>query len=193
MLDNLKKYDIVLASNSPRRRELLSRLGIDFRVFTLMGIDETFPKGLSNEEIALHIASTKAEAYKTHITDNTLLITADTIVYLEDRVLGKPHDIEEATAMLHLLSGKEHEVVTAFTLNTVNRVVKKAVSTRVRFAPLTDEEINYYVTEFLPFDKAGSYGIQEWIGMAAVEEIYGSYFNVIGLPIQRLYQALKDF
>ena len=95
--------------------------------------------------------------------------------------------------MLHLLSGKEHEVVTAFTLNTVSRVVKKAVSTRVRFAPLTDEEINYYVTEFLPFDKAGSYGIQEWIGMAAVEEIYGSYFNVIGLPIQRLYQALKDF
>ena len=144
MLDNLKKYDIVLASNSPRRRELLSRLGIDFRVFTLMGIDETFPKGLSNEEIALHIASTKAEAYKTHITDNTLLITADTIVCLEGRVLGKPHDIEEATAMLHLLSGKEHEVVTAFTLNTVSRVVKKAVSTRVRFAPLTDEEINYY-------------------------------------------------
>ncbi len=193
MLENLKKYDIILASNSPRRRELLSRLGLEFRVFTLMGIDETFPEGLSNEEIALHIASKKAEAYKTHISDNKLLITADTIVCIEGQVLGKPRDAEEATAMLHLLSGKEHEVITAFTINTVDRVVKKAVKTRVRFATLSEEEINYYITEFLPFDKAGSYGIQEWIGIVAVEEIHGSYFNVIGLPIQRLYQTLKDF
>ena len=193
MWEHLAHYRIILGSQSPRRVELLRGLDLDFEQHSLPDIDESYPEGLPLQEIPRYIATRKAEAYYTSLREDTLLITADTIVCLEGRVLGKPHDIEEATAMLHLLSGKEHEVVTAFTLNTVNRVVKKAVSTRVRFAPLTDEEINYYVTEFLPFDKAGSYGIQEWIGMAAVEEIYGSYFNVIGLPIQRLYQALKDF
>lgn len=193
MLDNLKKYEIILASTSPRRKDLLSRLGVDFKVYTLFGIDETFPEGLSNEETALHIASQKAKAYRGYITDNKLLITADTIVCIGGKILGKPRDAGEAREMLRNLSGKEHEVVTAMTISTTTRTVTEAVKTKVRFAILTDEEIDFYITNFLPFDKAGGYGIQEWIGLVAVEEISGSFFNVIGLPIHKLYNLLKDF
>lgn len=193
MFHNLSKYEIILASNSPRRKELLSRLGVDFKVFTLFGIDESYPPDLDNEAIALHIASNKAAAYRNIITDNKLIITADTIVCTADKVLGKPRDADEAKDMLRQLSGREHTVITAVAVSTKERVVKEAVSTKVTFAELTEEEIEYYIKNYLPFDKAGGYGIQEWIGLIAVEEIQGSFFNVIGLPVQRLYRILQTF
>lgn len=191
MLENLQKYEIILASNSPRRKDLLSRLGIDFKVFTLFGIDESYPDGLAPEDIALHIASKKAEAYKHLTSDNKLIITADTIVIVDDKVLGKPRDAEDAAQMLRSLSGREHTVVTAIAVSTQHQTMKEAVTTKVTFATLSEEEIEFYIMNYLPFDKAGGYGIQEWIGLVAVERIEGSFFNVIGLPVQRLYKMLQ--
>ena len=191
MLDNLQKYEIILASNSPRRRELLTNLGITFSPFVIFGIDESYPSDLKGEEVALFVAEKKAAAYKEHIRDNRLIITADTIVSTAEGVLGKPQDEQAARDMLRLISGREHTVTTAFTLNTTECHVSRAVTTVVRFAPLTDEMIEYYIRRFLPFDKAGAYGIQEWIGLAAVESIKGSYSNVVGLPTQQLYEALS--
>mgnify|MGYP000460199864 FL=1 len=191
MLDNLQKYEIILASNSPRRRELLTNLGITFSPFVIFGIDESYPSDLKGEEVALFVAKKKAAAYKEHIRDNRLIITADTIVSTAEGVLGKPQDEQAARDMLRLISGREHTVTTAFTLNTTECHVSQAVTTVVKFAPLTDEMIEYYIRRFLPFDKAGAYGIQEWIGLAAVESIKGSYSNVVGLPTQQLYEALS--
>ena len=191
MLDNLQKYEIILASNSPRRRELLTNLGITFSPFVIFGIDESYPSDLKGEEVALFVAEKKAAAYKEHIRDNRLIITADTIVSTAEGVLGKPQDEQAARDMLRLISGREHTVTTAFTLNTTECHVSRAVTTVVRFAPLTDEMIEYYIRRFLPFDKAGAYGIQEWFGLAAVESINGSYSNVVGLPTQQLYEALS--
>ena len=191
MLDNLQKYEIILASNSPRRRELLTNLGITFSPFVIFGIDESYPSDLKGEEVALFVAEKKAAAYKEHIRDNRLIITADTIVSTAEGVLGKPQDEQAAQHMLRLISGREHTVTTAFTLNTTECHVSQAVTTVVKFALLTDEMIEYYIRRFLPFDKAGAYGIQEWIGLAAVESINGSYSNVVGLPTQQLYEALS--
>lgn len=191
MLDNLQKYEIILASNSPRRRELLTNLGITFSPFVIFGIDESYPSDLKGEEVALFVAEKKAAAYKEHIRDNRLIITADTIVSTAEGVLGKPQDEQAARDMLRLISGREHTVTTAFTLNTTECHVSQAVTTVVKFAPLTGEMIEYYIRRFLPFDKAGAYGIQEWIGLAAVESIKGSYSNVVGLPTQQLYEALS--
>ena len=191
MLDNLQKYDVILASNSPRRRELLTNLGIIFSPFVIFGIDESYPSDLKGEEVALFVAEKKAAAYKEHIRHNRLIITADTIVSTAEGVLGKPQDEQAAWDMLRLISGREHSVTTAFTLNTTECHISQAVTTVVKFAPLTDEMIEYYIHRFLPFDKAGAYGIQEWIGLAAVESINGSYSNVVGLPTQQLYEALS--
>lgn len=193
MLDNLNKYQIVLASNSPRRKELLQRMGVNFKVRTLFGIDESFPDSLRGEDIVCYISRNKAEAYRSSMAENELLITADTIVYLDGEVMGKPKNAEQAKDMLHKLSGKTHQVITGVTIVTAKRTENFGVTSQVKFAELTDEEINFYVDNYLPFDKAGAYGIQEWIGIVAVEEIKGSYFNVVGLPVQRLYQKLKSF
>lgn len=193
MLDNLKKYNIVLASNSPRRKELLQRMGVNFKVRTLFGIDESYPDSLRGEDIVRYISRNKAQAYRSSMAPNELLITADTIVYVEGEVMGKPKTAEQAKEMLHKLSGKSHQVITGVTIVTADRTEDFGVTSQVKFAEITDEEINFYVNNYLPFDKAGAYGIQEWIGIVAVEEIKGSYFNVVGLPVQRLYQKLKTF
>lgn len=184
-------YHIILASNSPRRRELLSGLGLDYEVRTLPGIDESYPDTLQGEEIPVYISSKKASAYLDALKDNELLITADTIVWLDGRVLGKPADEGEARQMLRDLSGKTHQVITGVTLATTTFQKSFASVSQVTFASLTEEEISYYVTHYHPMDKAGSYGVQEWIGFIGVERIEGSYFNVMGLPVQRLYNELK--
>lgn len=194
MFDNLSKYAIVLASNSPRRKELMQRLGIDFTVRNLLGVDESYPDTLKGDAIARYISEKKAEAYRTTMAANELLITADTIVCTPDgKVLGKPLDAQEAHEMLHRLSGITHQVITGVTVLTAEKKATIAVSTSVTFAQLTEEEIDYYIDNYLPFDKAGAYGIQEWIGLVAVEGIQGSFFNVMGLPIQKLYSLLKTF
>lgn len=193
MLENLNKYEIVLASNSPRRKELLQRMGVNFKVRTLFGIDESYPDSLRGEDIACYISRNKAKAYQSSMAPNELLITADTIVYVDGEVMGKPKNAEQAKEMLHKLSGKTHQVITGVTIVTAKRTENFGVTSQVNFTNITDEEINFYVDNYLPFDKAGAYGIQEWIGIVAVEEIKGSYFNVVGLPVQRLYQKLKTF
>ncbi len=185
-------YQIILASNSPRRKELLSGLGLNYEVRTLPGIDESYPDTLQGEEIPVYISSKKASAYLDALKDNELLITADTIVWLDGRVLGKPADEKEACQMLRDLSGKTHQVITGVTLATTTFQKSFASVSQVTFAPLSEEEISYYVNHYHPMDKAGSYGVQEWIGFIGVERIEGSYFNVMGLPVQRLYRELKE-
>lgn len=193
MIDCLNKYSILLASNSPRRKELLKGLGVPFTVTVLPDIDESFPETLKAEEIPVYIARKKAMAYLSRIEESTLLITADTIVWLDGKVYGKPHDEEDAKQMLRALSGKTHQVITGVCLRTQNKEKTFYSLTDVSFSDLTDREIEYYVSKYKPIDKAGAYGIQEWIGFAAVKEIKGSYFNVMGLPIHKLYQELKSF
>ena len=192
MLDNLKKYHIILASNSPRRRELLSGLGVDYEVRTLPGVDESYPDTLSGEDIPVYISREKAAAYLPSIAPDELIITADTIVWLDGRVLGRPADEADACRMLRELSGRTHRVITGVTLSTAAFQKSFAVTSEVEFAPLTEEEIMYYVDHYRPLDKAGAYGVQEWIGFIGVRRLSGSYFNVMGLPIQRLYQELKE-
>ena len=191
MLENLNKYKVILASNSPRRKELLSGLGIDYEVKTLPDIDESFPLGLSEVETATYIACAKANVYRCFMQSDELIITADTIVWLDGEVMGKPVDGEDARRMLRALSGKTHQVITGVCLTTVDDQKAFATVTDVTFSSLSEEEIDYYVERYHPMDKAGSYGIQEWIGFVGVESISGSYFNVMGLPIQRLYTELK--
>lgn len=191
MLDNLKKYHIILASNSPRRRELLAGLGLEYEVKTLEGIDETYPEELKGAEIPKYISCQKAKAYLPLIQEDTLIITADTIVYLDGKVYGKPHDAEDAKRMLKSLSGRTHEVITGVTLLAHNFHKSFAVTSKVTFDYLKKDEIEYYVQNFRPFDKAGAYGIQEWIGFIGVKSLKGSYFNVMGLPVQRLYKELR--
>lgn len=186
-------YSIILASNSPRRKELLAGLDIDFQTRVIDGIDESYPEDIQVDEIPLFISKKKSEAYRASMDSSELIITADTVVAAEGVVLGKPKDRDEAVNMLRLLSGKRHQVVTGVTFTTVNRQHSFSVTTDVWFAKLTDEEIGYYVERYRPFDKAGAYGIQEWIGFIGVERIEGSYFNVVGLPVQRLYRELLHF
>lgn len=193
MLDNLKKYRIILASNSPRRKELLAGLGVDYEVRTLPDVDESYPETLQGGDIPLFISKIKADAYKTLLQPDELMITADTIVWMDGMVLGKPRNRFGAIEMLRQLSGHTHQVFTGVTITTATRQHSFSVGTEVRFANLTDEEIVYYVDTYQPMDKAGAYGVQEWIGYIGVENISGSYFNVMGLPVQRLYTELKKF
>lgn len=190
---NLSDYKIILASNSPRRKELLSGLDIEYTIELLPDIDESYPESLEGKDIAIYIATNKAKAYINKLEKETLLITADTIVILEGKVYGKPKDEAEAMEMLRELSGKAHEVITGVCITTQEKQKAFAVSSEVRFAHLEESEIAYYVNKYKPLDKAGAYGVQEWIGYIAVEYISGSYFNIMGLPIQRLYQELKRF
>lgn len=193
MLENLAAYRIILGSNSPRRRELLAGLDLSFDVHVIPGLEENYPDSLQPQEIPVFLSKQKAEAYLPTLEDQVLLITADTIAWNETEVIGKPKDREDAIRMLRSLSGHEHQVVTGVCLTTTKKQETFSVVSSVRFASLTDEEIIYYVDKYKPFDKAGAYGIQEWIGYVGVESISGSFYNVMGLPVQRLYQELKRF
>jgi septum formation protein len=190
--DNLNKYRIILASRSPRREQLLKQLGLRFEV-VIKDFDESYPENLSGEGIAVYLAGKKARSFRNEISDNEIIITADTIVWCNDRVLGKPEDKEEARQMLRDLSGNTHEVITGVSLLSASKEKTFSVSTKVTFDDISDEEIDYYIERFSPYDKAGAYGIQEWIGLAACSRIEGSYFNVVGLPVQRLYKELQLF
>ena len=182
---------IVLASNSPRRRELLAGLGLDFQVRVLPDIDESYPSTLPALETAEFIALKKAAAYQTVMAPDELVITADTVVIVGDEVLGKPADAAEARLMLGKLSGRTHQVVTGVCLTTNRQTRHFSVRTDVTFKELTDEEITYYIEKYKPFDKAGAYGIQEWIGYIGCTGLQGSYYNVMGLPVQRIYTELQ--
>lgn len=192
-LEKLNAFDIILASKSPRRQHLLKETGIKFRVINHRELDESYPGELKAEEIPVYLARSKAHYYDTYIGSTTLLITADTIVWLENEVIGKPVDREDAMNMLLKLSGKMHEVFTGVCIKSIERETVFNACSRVFFRKITEEEILYYVERFKPYDKAGAYGVQEWIGYVGVERIEGSYFNVMGLPVQQLYVELLKF
>lgn len=186
-------YKLILASNSPRRRELLSGLNLDYEVIVIPDIDESYPDNLEKRQVPQYIAKKKACYYREYLKDNTLIITADTVVILDNKIFGKPTNESCAKQMLRELSGRTHQVVTGVCLTTTDKEHSFSVTSEVRFSTLTESEIEYYVSRYKPMDKAGAYGIQEWIGYVAVEFISGSYYNVMGLPIQRLYRELKNF
>lgn len=193
MLENLNKYHILLASKSPRRRELLSNLRVPFNCISLGGIDETYPEDMPADEVPQFLANKKADAYIGNINTNEMVITADTLVIKGDKIYGKPKNQEEALSMLGELSGEVHKVISGVCILTKDRRTSFTSETEVKFANLNDEDIRYYIENYLPLDKAGAYGIQEWIGCVAVEWIKGSFYNVMGLPVHRLYQELKLF
>ena len=179
---------IILASNSPRRKELLGGLGVDFEVKVLNGVDESYPDTLPAKDVAEYIATEKAAAYT--VQEDELLITADTVVIVGQDILGKPKDAADACRMLRELSGKTHHVVTGVCLTTSKEQRRVSVTTDVTFKQLSDAEIEHYVDKYKPFDKAGAYGIQEWIGYIGVTALNGSYYNVMGFPVQRVYEEL---
>ena len=192
MLDNLKKYKVILASASPRRRELLAGLDVEFEVRALPDVDESFPPELQGGDIPLHISKKKADAYRPVMAADELVNTADTIVWLDGVALGKPVDEADARRMLRNMSGKTHSVFTGVAITTKDSQRCFVAQSDVTFAQLTDDEIDYYIAKYRPMDKAGSYGAQEWIGYIGMSNIVGSYFNVMGLPVQRLYSELKE-
>lgn len=188
--EKLKNYNIILASKSPRRQKFFKDLNIDFTI-KLKEVEELYPQKLKGIEITDYLANLKAKAYK-DLKDNDLLITSDTIVWLENKALGKPKNYHEAFVMLKNLSGKKHEVITSISIK--NKNFQKIINdiTTVFFKKISDKEINYYINNYKPFDKAGAYGIQEWIGFIAIDKIEGSYFNVVGLPVHKLYKELMN-
>ena len=191
--EKYKDYKIILASKSPRRQELFKAFGLDFEI-VIREIAETFPSHLKDEDVAIFLAQLKADAFDfSAFQEKTLIITADTIVCLDQHILNKPADIPDAKRMLRLLSGKMHKVITGLCIKTTKKTRSFRVITDVYFKVLSDEEIEYYVNKYLPLDKAGAYGAQEWIGYVAIEHISGSYFNVVGLPTHQLYQELLNF
>ena len=192
--------EIILGSQSPRRRELMAGLDLPFTAINI-DADETYPAELQAGDIPYYISRAKAQAYASQLKEDQLLITADTIVWLDGQMLGKPHDAAEAKAMLRALSGKTHQVYTAVTFanksqitNDKSQIVLSTIvdKTDVTFKKLTDEEIQHYVTKYRPMDKAGAYGVQEWIGYIACTGMNGSYFNVMGFPVHRVYEELKN-
>ena len=185
-----KRLKIILASASPRRKELLAGLDLDFKVKVIKGVSESYPESLRAEEVPQYISREKAAAYQ--VADDELLLTADTVVVVDNTILGKPHDADDARRMLRLISGRTHQVVTGVTLTTAKAQKTFGVTTDVTFRQLTDDEINYYISHYRPFDKARAYGIQEWIGYIGVTSIHGSYYNVMGLPVQRIYQEITN-
>ena len=186
-----KQYKITLASASPRRRELLGRLGFVFTIAEIKDIDETYPADMPAQDVAPYLSRLKAQAYIESLDRDTILITADTVVILDNEVLGKPKDLDEARLMLHRLSGRIHQVVSGVSVATRNEIRTIDATTDVTFSQLSDDEIDYYVDTFRPLDKAGAYGIQEWIGCIGIKNIEGSYYNVMGLPLHRLYRLLS--
>lgn len=192
-LSNLSKYEVLLASGSPRRQQLLKDLCIDFKVARLIDIDESYPEDLDPLEVAPYISKKKADAYRGYIKTNQLVITADTVVVNDNEILGKPSTQKEAVVMLQKLSGKKHKVITGVTITSAQKQSAFDVITEVEFAKLTGNEIDFYIRKFNPLDKAGAYGIQEWIGCIGIKNIKGSFYNVMGLPLHRLYNELKKF
>ncbi len=190
--EKFKNYKIILASGSPRRQQFLKELDIDFEI-RLKEIEEIYPDHLQAEEITDFLAKLKASAFENDLQDNEVLITSDTIVWLENKALGKPSDASQAVKMLTEMSGKTHKVITSVCIKTTQKELVFHDETLVTFASLTLEEIEYYLNNYQPFDKAGSYGIQEWIGLVAIEKIEGSYANVVGLPTHKLYKELINF
>lgn len=190
--DKLKEFHIILGSGSPRRHYLLNELGIEYEIMVNNELEETYPQGLSKEEIPVYLAKLKSRAIMGEVPPKNLLITADTIVWLDGKVINKPKDREDAVNILKQLSGNVHEVLTGVCLRTAERKQSFHASSLVWFARLSDVEIDYYVDHYKPYDKAGAYGVQEWIGYIGIEKIEGSYFNVMGLPIQKVYHELKE-
>lgn len=190
---SFKDYHIILASNSPRRKELLRGLDIAFDVRVQPDIAEDYPADTAPADVAAYISREKANAYKDTIAENELIITADTVVIVGNEILGKPHDGAEAKEMLYKISGRKHQVVTGVCLTTTEKQRCFSVSTDVTFKNLKEEEIDYYIETYSPLDKAGAYGIQEWIGYIGVTALEGSYFNVMGLPVQRIWEELNRF
>lgn len=184
---------IILGSNSPRRKELLAGLGLEFTVDTGNNFDEVIEAGVKAEDVPSVLSRGKSHGFHRELTDDELLITADTVVIVDDKVLGKPHSREEAVAMLEMLSGRCHVVITAVTLRDSTHEVTVSDSTEVVFEELSQEEIDYYIDNYKPFDKAGAYGVQEWIGYTGISSIKGSFYNVMGLPVHRVWQELKKF
>ncbi len=192
--ERLQKYRVLLASKSPRRRQLLEGCGVEFLVAEGREAEEVYPSTLPAEQVAEYLSGLKSEAWADALMEGDVLITADTVVIAADgEILGKPTDKADAVRMLHLLSGAEHKVVTGVTLRTTTHNDSFSCVSKVRFRGLTDEEIEHYITTYRPFDKAGAYGIQEWIGYVAIEGIEGSFYNVMGLPVQMLYVRLGEF
>lgn len=185
--------NIILASQSPRRQNLLKELEIEFEIRTKDDIDESFPENMPDNEVAEYLANKKADAFITELKPDDILITADTIVILNGKVINKPEDKQDAIRMLNELSGNVHKVITGVCISTVDKRKSFSAHTDVYFRKLTDEEILHYIDKYKPYDKAGAYGIQEWIGYIAIKRIEGSYFNVMGLPIQKLYDELMLF
>ena len=184
---------IILGSGSPRRRELLAGLDVDFTVDTANTFEESVPDGARPEDVPLLMSEGKSHGFHRPLEDDELLITADTVVIVDSRVLGKPHGREQAIEMLRELSGREHEVVSAVTFRSTAKEISVKDTTKVFVSPLSDEEIAYYVDTYRPFDKAGGYGIQEWLGFAAIGRIEGSFYNVMGFPVHRVWELLRQF
>ena len=190
--DRLKNYRLILASASPRRRELLADCDLDFVLAEKFECEECYPADLEAEKVAEYLSQLKSNAYPHALGEGDILLTADTVVILGDKILGKPHSEAEAVEMISTLSGATHKVVTGVTLRTPEHTISFSAESLVSFRELDAEEVSYYVERYRPMDKAGAYGIQEWIGYIGIEGIEGSFYNVMGLPTQRLYQALKE-